>query len=158
MKALDLLSCSPLTCRLAALRLSGANAKDHAVFAELTRVRQYFEKIKKIETPPEPREKSLNTTAAIRFLKADLVLRTNLPLPYSCADLRQSDNQKIKNKLNEQLAKEKAKAEAQLAQRGKKRRAEESPKRERSGLDSGNSGQPGQGARLSKHNRRQEEQ
>jgi len=59
---------------LAALRLSSVNAKDHAIFTELTRVRQYFEKIKKIETPPEPRESSLNTTAAIRFLKADLVL------------------------------------------------------------------------------------
>jgi len=57
----------------ASLRLNGVDAKNHAVFRELVRVRQYFEKIKKIETPPEPRPTSLDTTAAIRFLKADLV-------------------------------------------------------------------------------------
>lgn len=58
----------------------------------------------------------------------------------------QSDNKEVKNKLNEQLAKEQAKAEAQQAQRGKKRRAEEG---------SSNSSQPDKAARTSKPNRRE---
>lgn len=40
---------------------------------ELTRVRQYFEKIKKAEEPPAERTQSVDTQAAIRFIKADLV-------------------------------------------------------------------------------------
>jgi hypothetical protein len=58
---------------IASLRLNSVDAKSHPVFTELTRVRQYFDKIQKIETPPEKRQNSLNTNAAIRFLKADLV-------------------------------------------------------------------------------------
>lgn len=48
-------------------------AKDHAVFTELTRVKQYFEKIKKLEEPTPEREKTVNTEAAARFIRADLV-------------------------------------------------------------------------------------
>lgn len=43
---------------------------------ELTRVRQYFEKIKKAEEPPAERTQSVDTQAAIRFIKADLVRMT----------------------------------------------------------------------------------
>lgn len=43
---------------------------------ELTRVRQYFEKIKKAEEPPAERTQSVDTQAAIRFIKADLVRTT----------------------------------------------------------------------------------
>ena len=53
--------------------MSEVDAKNHAVFKELTRVRQYFEKIKKIETPEAERESTVDKQAAIRFLKADLV-------------------------------------------------------------------------------------
>ena len=53
--------------------MSEVDAKNHAVFTELTRVRQYFEKIKKIETPEAERESTVDQQAAIRFLKADLV-------------------------------------------------------------------------------------
>lgn len=56
-----------------ALRLNGTDAKEHPVFKELARVRQYYEKIKKAEEPPEQRTQSVNTQAAIRFIKADLV-------------------------------------------------------------------------------------
>lgn len=58
-----------------ALRLEGVDAKNHDVFRELTRTKQYFDKIKKAETPPEPRPEGagVDTQAAIRFIKADLV-------------------------------------------------------------------------------------
>lgn len=50
-----------------ALRLNGVDAKEHAVFKELARVRQYFDKIKNIEFPPQKPEQSLNKEAAIRL-------------------------------------------------------------------------------------------
>ena len=62
-----------LTLEVASLRLNGVDAKNHAIFTELTRVRQYFEKIKKIEEPVPERETTLNTQAAIRFIQSDLV-------------------------------------------------------------------------------------
>ncbi len=71
--SLTILLGSNLIIITAALRLSGVDAKHHPVFQELTRVRQYFLKIKNLENPPEPRENSVNKEAAIRFLKADLV-------------------------------------------------------------------------------------
>jgi exosome complex protein LRP1 len=42
---------------------------------ELTRIKQYFAKIQKIETPPAERENTVNTSAAIRFIRKDLVSR-----------------------------------------------------------------------------------
>ncbi|KAL2423658.1 hypothetical protein ABEF95_002257 [Exophiala dermatitidis] len=55
------------------LKLQGVDAKDHAVFRELTRVKQYFEKIKEAETGPtenETRPKvTLDKEAAGRFIK-----------------------------------------------------------------------------------------
>ncbi|KAK4674282.1 hypothetical protein QC763_119120 [Podospora pseudopauciseta] len=93
------------------LRLNGADAKSHPVFTELTRVRQYFEKIQKLESPPEERENTVNTEAVARFVRNDL-----------------ADNKDIKNKLTELIAKEKAKAEAKAATAAaeKKRPAEDS--------------------------------
>jgi exosome complex protein LRP1 len=57
------------------LRLNGVKAKDHPVFKELTRVKQYFEKIKVVEEgPTKPRENlSLNRQAAGRVIKHALV-------------------------------------------------------------------------------------
>lgn len=37
------------------------------------RIRQYFDKIKDIENPPEPRDKKLDVQASIRFIKANTV-------------------------------------------------------------------------------------
>jgi len=49
------------------------DAKQHPVFRELTRVKQYFEKIKALETEPEERPMSLDKEAAGRFIKHGLV-------------------------------------------------------------------------------------
>ncbi|KKZ64549.1 hypothetical protein EMCG_01428 [[Emmonsia] crescens] len=54
------------------LRLQGVNAKEHPVFKELTRVRQYFEKIKAVETVPEKRTMAVDKEAAGRFIKHGL--------------------------------------------------------------------------------------
>ncbi|KAL2125932.1 hypothetical protein VTI74DRAFT_2202 [Chaetomium olivicolor] len=89
-----------------ALRLNGVDAKNHAIFNELTRVKQYMEKIQKLENPPVQRENTVNTEAAARFLKSDL-----------------SDNKDIKAKLTELISKEREKASAQASE--KKRPAEE---------------------------------
>lgn len=58
---------------IASLKLDGADAQNHAVFAELKRVQQYFSKIKAAETPAESRNMTVNQEAAARILKADLV-------------------------------------------------------------------------------------
>lgn len=59
------------------LRLSGIDPKKHPVFKELARTRTYFQKIAQVESPPEnekrPMEQTVDTQAAIRFLKSDLV-------------------------------------------------------------------------------------
>ncbi|KAI4186935.1 MAG: hypothetical protein L6R41_003130 [Letrouitia leprolyta] len=56
------------------LRLNGINAKEHAVFRELTRVKQYFEKIKVVENAGCKRENlSLDKSAAQRMIKHALV-------------------------------------------------------------------------------------
>ncbi|EGC47850.1 exosome-associated family protein [Histoplasma capsulatum var. duboisii H88] len=54
------------------LRLQGVNAKEHPVFKELTRVKQYFEKIKTVETVPEKRTTAVDKEAAGRFIKHGL--------------------------------------------------------------------------------------
>ena len=56
------------------LRLNGVNAREHPVFKELTRVKQYFEKIKNAEAPTAQKDNpGLDKQAAQRFIKAGLV-------------------------------------------------------------------------------------
>ena len=54
------------------MRLNGVKAREHPVFKELTRVKQYFDKIKVVENPPE-RTMAVDKGAAARFIKAGLV-------------------------------------------------------------------------------------
>jgi hypothetical protein len=62
---------------VAYLRLHGVKARDHPVFTELTRVKQYFEKIKRAENPVGKRENmSVDKDAAARIIKAGLVSLT----------------------------------------------------------------------------------
>ena len=66
-----------VTESIAFLRLNGVNAKEHPVFRELTRLKQYFEKIKIAETGEVKRENlSLNKSAAGRIIKHALVRQT----------------------------------------------------------------------------------
>lgn len=77
------------------------------MFKELTRIRQYFEKIKNIENPPPKPEQKLDKQAAIRFIRADL-----------------ADNSEVNTQLTEMIAKERAKAAIRANQLGDKRKAE----------------------------------
>ncbi len=61
-----------LIASIAYLRLNGVKAREHPVFKELTRVKQYFDKIRAIETPVE-RSMAVDKAAAARFIKAGLV-------------------------------------------------------------------------------------
>ena len=61
--------------RIAYLRLNGVNSKEHPVFRELTRVKQYFEKIKAAESTGSKQNVTLDRAAAGRFIKHALVGR-----------------------------------------------------------------------------------
>lgn len=54
------------------------DVKQHLVSRELARVRQYFEKIKALETEPEQRTMTLDKQAAGRFIKHGLVCTSYL--------------------------------------------------------------------------------
>jgi exosome complex protein LRP1 len=58
---------------IAYLRLHGVKATEHPVYRELKRVKQYFDKIKALETEPEQRTMVLDKQAAGRFIKHGLV-------------------------------------------------------------------------------------
>ncbi|KAK5133441.1 hypothetical protein LTR08_007683 [Meristemomyces frigidus] len=55
-----------------ALRLNGVDAKSHPVFQELTRVKEYFEKIKRAENAGAKRNTAVDKDAAGRFIKHGL--------------------------------------------------------------------------------------
>lgn len=60
---------------IAYLRLNSVNAKEHPIFSELSRVKQYFEKIKKVESgDPKRAAISLDKAAAGRFIGQALVI------------------------------------------------------------------------------------
>ncbi|KAI0544519.1 hypothetical protein F4679DRAFT_564649 [Xylaria curta] len=112
-----------------ALRLNEVDAKEHPIFKELARVRQYFDKIKNIEFPPQKPEQSLNKEAAIRFIRSDL-----------------ADNKEINTKLSEMIAKERAKAALKNSKLGEKRKldaptSERKSSEENESKDSDNSGE-----------------
>jgi exosome complex protein LRP1 len=56
------------------------DAKQHPVFREITRVRQYFDKMKALEEPEEPEQRTmvLDKAAAGRFIKHGLVSHISL--------------------------------------------------------------------------------
>ncbi|KAL7804565.1 hypothetical protein V8C43DRAFT_268294 [Trichoderma afarasin] len=89
------------------IKVQGGDAQNHAVYAELKRIQQYFAKIKAAEEPETKRTLTVNQEAAARILKADL-----------------SDNKTLSAKLAEKIAEERAKALLKAAE-SKKRSAEE---------------------------------
>lgn len=54
------------------LRLSGVDAKNHPIFQELTRVKEYFNKIKGVEAVASGPSAKIDAGAAGRFIKAGL--------------------------------------------------------------------------------------
>ncbi|TAQ85493.1 hypothetical protein B7494_g6181 [Chlorociboria aeruginascens] len=115
------------------LRLNGVKAREHPVFLELTRVKQYFEKIKNAEAPKDAVEKRatirLNVPGAARVIRAGL-----------------AGNDKHDLDRAEQQAKERATTHIkfqEISRHAAKRRAEteEAPQiqAEESGLDSSDS-------------------
>ena len=65
------------------LRLNGVKAREHPVFNELTRVKQYFDKLAVVESPVVERNLIVNKGAAARFIKASLVSILPLLSSYS---------------------------------------------------------------------------
>jgi hypothetical protein len=100
-----------LTITAAYLRLLGVKAREHPVFRELTRVKQYFQKIKAAENPVNQRagkrdNLSLDKGAAQRIIAAGLVIRLLHPLTeelltYSMFSLATIDT--ISNEPNKKL-------------------------------------------------------
>ncbi|KAF2021592.1 hypothetical protein BU24DRAFT_417224 [Aaosphaeria arxii CBS 175.79] len=66
-----LLSYSIESLLFSTLQISGENAREHAVFAELARLKGYFQKIKDAELGSEPKTR-LDKGAAARFIKHGL--------------------------------------------------------------------------------------
>ncbi|KFY11944.1 hypothetical protein V492_04178 [Pseudogymnoascus sp. VKM F-4246] len=63
------------------LRLNGVKAREHPVFIELTRVKQYFDKLKEAENPtPKQPGLTLDKNAAGRFIRAGLSGNNKLDL------------------------------------------------------------------------------
>ncbi|KAG4219653.1 hypothetical protein PC116_g31868 [Phytophthora cactorum] len=132
-----------LTRSQASLRLNGVDAKEHPVFKELARVRQYFDKIKNIETPPGKPEQTLNKEAAIRFIKADLA---------------ENNNKVVNTKLSEMIAKERAKAALKAAKSsGGKRKAEISIPPEETNTESNSEEVESEGSRKKKKKEKKEQ-
>ncbi|KAL7822737.1 Sas10/Utp3/C1D family protein [Trichoderma gracile] len=103
------------------LKIQGVDAQNHAVFAELKRIQQYFAKIKAAEEPAGQRKLVVNQEAATRILKADL-----------------SDNKPLSAKLAEKIAEERARALLKAAE-SKKRGAEDAAQPAGSGPDGASS-------------------
>lgn len=88
------------------LNTNGIDAKEHQVFQELIRVRQYFSKIKEAEEKhikPQQPKTTLNKQAAARVIQHNLVCERSSHCPSS--DTLQAANHFIDNKKNkEELA------------------------------------------------------
>ncbi|KAK8155017.1 Sas10/Utp3/C1D family-domain-containing protein [Phyllosticta citrichinensis] len=90
------------------LSLAGVKAKEHPVFTEISRVRQYFQKIKEVETGPAKPTQRLDVPAANRFINAGL-----------------AGNDKYDKEREMQQAKERAMARLKADQLSKKRKRAE---------------------------------
>ena len=58
---------------VAFLRLTGTSAREHSIYRELERVKQYFQKAKLAEASLQKPAMRLDQAAASRFIKAALV-------------------------------------------------------------------------------------
>ncbi|KAK4947028.1 hypothetical protein LTR10_014170 [Elasticomyces elasticus] len=96
------------------LKLQGVDAKEHAVFRELARVRQYFEKIKNAEPGATTEQPSvtLNKEAAGRFIKHALAGNEKYDLERAEREAREKFLANKKLKTLEASMKERAKTKA----------------------------------------------
>ncbi|CAG8960118.1 hypothetical protein HYFRA_00010597 [Hymenoscyphus fraxineus] len=86
------------------LRVNGVNAREHPVFKELTRVKQYFDKIKNTG-PPAPRTHTLDKAAAARFINPGLAAAEREALKQAEAMAKQRARAHIKfEELNKEIA------------------------------------------------------
>ena len=107
------------------MRLNGVNAKEHPVYRELTRVKQYFDKIKDIEFPMQ-KTLELDKYAGARFIKHALVIDWSLLL--GDADIRkQSGNAhtQLERVRSQQQGTTKTGTHTRFDHTSKKRKAEE---------------------------------
>ncbi|RDL36078.1 uncharacterized protein BP5553_06690 [Venustampulla echinocandica] len=114
------------------LRLNGVRARDHPVFIELTRVKQYFDKIKITENPPT-RTSTLDKAAAARFLKPGLAAAEKHALEQ--AELRAKQRARAHIKFDE-LSKTMEDREKAKAPKRKPNTADATPEEDGSSSDS----------------------
>lgn len=95
------------------LQASGADAKSHAVFPELARLKTYFAKVNQAEGAAEQPKAKLDKDAAARFIKHGL-----------------AGNDKYDRERAEQIAKERARASAKAAMLNKKFNQEDEERRQ----------------------------
>lgn len=113
---------------------------------ELKRVKQYFAKIQKAEEPPAQRTTSVNTEAATRILKADLVSTVidQRAAQLLLTDIKGSNSKDLKQKLEEKLAEERAKALLNSIQNSKRPAQDDTSagqgKKQRGGASASNGG------------------
>ncbi|KFY81365.1 hypothetical protein V500_11496 [Pseudogymnoascus sp. VKM F-4518 (FW-2643)] len=87
------------------LRLNGVKAREHPVFLELTRVKQYFDKLKEAENPtPKQSGLTLDKNAAGRFIRAGLSGNSKLDLERAEQLARERVRTHIKFNSSEQKA------------------------------------------------------
>ena len=114
---------------LAYLRLNEVDAKEHPIFRELARVKQYFAKINEAETGASKRGSTLDKPAAGRFIKHALV--SPLKLVFLCKrDMTliwddKAGNETYDRKRVHQQANEKARAHIRFEETSKKRKSED---------------------------------
>lgn len=87
--------------------MNGVKAREHPVFQELTRVKQYFDKLKEAENPtPNQPGLALDKNAASRFIRAGLVSNQCLLQLVNILIDSKSGNSKLDLERAEKLARE----------------------------------------------------
>ena len=113
---------------LAYLRLNEVNAKEHPVFRELARVKQYFAKITEAESGSIKRAASLDKPAAGRFIKHALVFSRHRVspkvLPRLMSDPKAGNETYDRNRAQKQAG-EKARTHIKFQQTSNKRKRDD---------------------------------
>lgn len=95
---------------IAVLKLNGVDAKEHAVFQELARVKHYFEKIKSAETSG-PAKRKLDGAAATRFISRALVSHSSIATAYGALISLKAGNDKHDGEMPNKLVQDQRNAQ-----------------------------------------------